>query len=450
MTGNKVALATFGTHGDVHPFMALALALQRQGLQPTIAAAGSYRPKIESAGIAFHRLRPDLDDVCARLGMDQRQLARAIAAKPEFLLQKIVLPSLRETFDDAMTVMHDADIAITSSVAYGAKLAAEKRGLAHFGVVLQPFVLLSPSDPPVVATLPRLSPWIYRRGTRCTRAFLALGKRVARHWAEPIDALRSDVGLPPASLHPLFDGQFADAGTLAMFSPLFGALQPDHPPNTSIVGFAFYDSDDGKPPALATGLRDFLDAGLPPVVFTQGTSAVHDADDFVRESLSAVADLGVRAVFVLNDEQAQARALQSSESVLFTGYAPYSLLFPRALINVHHGGVGTTAQALRAARPQLISPYLVDQPDNAARVVRLGAGRSLAPKHYRRARVVEALRELISDPRYTECAVAVGAQIASEDGATAAADIIVAYHSEQCRANSWQQDDNQCGDRPQQ
>ncbi|MEO8803249.1 MAG: glycosyltransferase [Rudaea sp.] len=422
----KAVLATFGTYGDVHPFIALAIALKQRGVEPTIAAAESYRSKIEAERIAFYPMRPDVDEVATRLDMDQQQIARAIAARPEFILTDVVLPSLRESYEDAMAVMRDADMAITNSVAYGAQLAAEKCRLPHFGVALQPFVFLSVYDPPIVATLPRASAWIFRFAPWCIRAFFGLGKIVARRWARPIDALRREIGLPPATTHPLFEGQFAGNGAIGMFSPLFGAAQPDHPPNTSIVGFAFYDSDAGGPPTLSDELRKFLDAGPPPIVFTQGTSAVHDAHNFVRESMAAVRELDARAVFVLDDEQSQNWALHASDRILLTGYAPYSLLFSRALINVHHGGVGTTAQALRSGRPQLIAPYLVDQPDNAARVVRMGAGRSLALKRYRTALIVEELRHLMNDAQYTQRAQAIGAQVANEDGAAAAADIIVA------------------------
>jgi rhamnosyltransferase subunit B len=126
----------------------------------------------------------------------------------------------------------------------------------------------------------------------------------------------------------------------------------------------------------------------------------------------------------LDAERVEQWRSHASDTVLITGYAPYSLLFPRAAINVHHGGVGTTAQALRAGRPQLIAPYLVDQPDNAARVVRLGAGRTLRLVDYRAERIAVEITALQAST-YAERAAAIGQQISREDGASAAADIIV-------------------------
>ena len=306
-----IVLATFGTHGDLHPFMALALALQRHGARVTLAAAPDYRDKIETEGLAFAPMRPDMQAVMDRLGMDEHALTRRIDRQPQFLLTHIVMPALREAYEDIMAASTDADALVTHSVAYGAKLAAEQRGLPDFSVALQPMVLWSIHDPPIVANAQGLSRWVYRRGPALTRAFIGLGQRLGRRWARPVDDLRRALGLPPSPAHPLFEGAFSDDGVLALFSPLFAAPQPDHPPHTDIVGFAFHDREAGVRATLDAATTRFLQAGPPPLVFTQGTSAVHDAEDFVRESLDAVRMLGIRAVFVLDEERATRWAPQA-------------------------------------------------------------------------------------------------------------------------------------------
>lgn len=426
----RVVLATFGTHGDLHPFVALALALRERGADAVLAAGEVYRDKVEAEGIGFFPMRPSVEAVAQRLAMTPRELARAVAARPQFLLQRIILPSLREAYDDAMAAMDGADLVVTHSVAYGARLAAEKRGLPRIGIVLQPMLFASVTDPPVVADFPRLSRWIYRQGPAWTRAFLGLGRHVARRWARPIDRFRRQVGLPPATAHPLFEGQFGGAGAIGLYSPLLGPPQADHPPHTTIAGFAFYDSEKGGPATLSPSLQAFLEAGPAPVVFTQGTSAIHDAEEFVRESLAAVDLLGVRAVLVLDEEQARRWSLHAKATIHVTGYAPYSALFPRAAVNVHHGGIGTTAQALRAGRPQLITPYLVDQPDNAARVVRLGVGRELPRRRWRGREIAASVRVLLERPEYASAALETGWQVAREDGAAVAADTILSVLGE--------------------
>jgi rhamnosyltransferase subunit B len=422
----KIVLATYGTLGDLHPFLALAIALRERGADPVIAAAEIYRQKVTSEGIRFHHMRPDLETIAARLKMDYVQLARAVAERPEFIVRDILLPHVRESFDDVMTIAHDASLIVTHSAAYGAKLAAEKCRVPQLGVVLQPMLFLSSFDPPIIANAPRLSQWIYAQGQRWTRVYFNLGKALARRWARPIDQLRKEVGLPHVTAHPLFEGQFSDLGALALYSPLFGGAQPDHPSNTSIVGFAFYESQQREEAHLDATVMRFLDASdETPIVFTLGTSAVHDAERFMRESLKAIHSLKVRAIFVLDAERAQRWSNANADSVLIASYAPYAKLFPRGRLIVHHGGIGTTAQALRAGKPQLIAPYLVDQPDNAHRVERMGCGRTLALSRYTAKSVCEVIRDIERGTSYASRAAEIGRVIAREDGARAGAQFIM-------------------------
>jgi UDP:flavonoid glycosyltransferase YjiC (YdhE family) len=138
-------------------------------------------------------------------------------------------------------------------------------------------------------------------------------------------------------------------------------------------------------------------------------------------AIKAARGLGRRAVLLVGPDAA--RRLPRSDDVLITEYAPHSLLFSRACAVVHHGGVGTTAQALRAGKPQLVVPFFADQPDNAARIVRLGAGRSLADRAWRPAAAHRELRALLEGP-YGSRAEDLSRRLAREHGAVAAADRI--------------------------
>lgn len=422
----KIVLATFGSHGDVHPFLAVALVLKQRGAHPVIAAAEQYRGKITRAGIDFHALRPDHTNVERQLGLSRAQIVRKVGRSPAFLLRKMILPYLREAYDDSVAALHDADVAVTHMAAYATKIAAEKLKIPHLGVALQPMIFLSRFDPPAVHTLPTLTQWIYRHGPKWSGAFLSFGKAVSRTWARPIDRLRRELSLAPAPAHPLFEGQFSAEGALALYSPVLGRVQPDYPAHTYVVGFAFYDDDESADPAEQAALLNFANAGAPPLVFTLGTSAVNDADAFVEASLAAARALQRRAVVVLDASRQRVwQQRVTAEDVLIASYIPYSQVFPLAAAIIHHGGIGTTAQALRAGVPQLIAPYLVDQPDNAARVVRLGVGRSIPLKRYQPKLVEKELRTLLTDTRYAARAQVVREEILREDGAARAAEIIL-------------------------
>jgi UDP:flavonoid glycosyltransferase YjiC (YdhE family) len=124
---------------------------------------------------------------------------------------------------------------------------------------------------------------------------------------------------------------------------------------------------------------------------------------FFRESVEVSRALGCQAVLLTTFREQVPSSLPPD--IRHFGYAPFSQLLPRAAAFVHHGGIGTTAQALKAGVPQLIVPMAYDQPDHAARVVRLGAGLCLSTKRYRASRVVARLDRLLKDAQIkTRCA----------------------------------------------
>ena len=163
---------------------------------------------------------------------------------------------------------------------------------------------------------------------------------------------------------------------------------------------------------LSSELSRFLASGDPPIVFTQGSTAVHNAGDFYQVSAAAAKRLDRRAILL----GAKATPEAGSADILALPYAPYSQVFPHAAVNVHQGGSGTTGEALRSGRPILIVPYGWDQPDNAVRVERLGAGLHVARNDYSVDTATAALKLLLANPSFSDRAAQVGDQVAAEDG----------------------------------
>jgi UDP:flavonoid glycosyltransferase YjiC (YdhE family) len=203
--------------------------------------------------------------------------------------------------------------------------------------------------------------------------------------------------------------------------------QKDWPANTLIAGFCFYDSDAGNA-ALPPHLEEFVAAGEPPVVFTLGSAAVLAAGDFYEQSARAAMRLGVRAVLLIGNDPRNKPQTPLPDSICVAEYAPYSALFPRAKLVVHQGGVGTTAQCLRAGRPMLIMPYSHDQPDNARRMTRLGVARVIQRSSYKPWRVARAIRALLADAEYEQNAQSAARELAKEDGVRTACDALVELH----------------------
>lgn len=415
--GKHIVLTTYGSLGDLHPYMAVALELKARGHRPVIATGNYYREKIEAAGIEFHAVRPDLPEL-----VDVPELvAKIMDVKTggEFLFKELIMPYLRESYEDLSAATRDADLLLTHVVTFAGPIVAQMSGIPWISTVLAPtsfFSVYDPFVPPMasgIVHLLRLHPAIARQ-------FVRLVKRQTNSWIENAYKLREELGLPRGE-HPIFEGQHSPAMVLAMFSKVLGQPQPDWPSQTIITGFPFYDRRDetGMPPALAR----FLDEGEPPVVFTLGSSAIFAAEDFYQQSIAAAVQLKRRAVLLIGDPiNMPAEPLPAG--IVAVEYAPYGEVLPRAAAIVHQGGVGTTGQALRAGVPVLVVPFNHDQPDNAMRVARLGVGRSLKRKKYKAARVAAELHELLSKPDYARKAAEAGRIVSSEDGARAAADAI--------------------------
>jgi UDP:flavonoid glycosyltransferase YjiC (YdhE family) len=142
---------------------------------------------------------------------------------------------------------------------------------------------------------------------------------------------------------------------------------------------------------------------------------------FYEESITAAKLLNRRAVLLI-DRNTPPNNL--SEDIIAVSYAPYSQIFGRACAIVHQGGIGTTAQALCAGRPTLVMPYSHDQPDNAARVERLGTSRMILRKEYSAVRVAKKLRQLLGNPNYAVKAAKIASIIQAENGVKVACDAI--------------------------
>lgn len=419
----RIVLATGGSLGDLHPFITLGRTLQSLGHDVGIATAVDYRDKIEAAGLTFHQVGPSIADLTRDTGMDLSALTAAIARSDRFLFGDILLPRAEDAARQLIAVTEGAAAVVGSTLAIGAQFAAEHWRIPCVAVSLQPTMVFSRYDPPFLPAAPWLKP-----ATRGPQLWLndltrALGRMSTARWTPPMNAIRASLGLPQTKDNIVFDaGRSADL-YLGLYSPLLSPLQADAAPNFDVVGYAAYDSETGAPSALAPELEAFLKAGPPPLVFTLGSAAVNIPGDFYVESLKAARRLGHRAVLLVGPDGDQTLAKADPE-IHVAAYAPFSLLFPRAAAIVHQGGIGTVHQALSSGRPQLVVPHLGDQYDNAARVVRLGCGRSLARPRYRSNTVAAALRALAEDPLISARAKTVGPQVRAQDGAANAAERI--------------------------
>jgi rhamnosyltransferase subunit B len=386
----RILLATFGSYGDLNPFIGLAKELNERGYMAVLASNEEWRNHVENAGIEFRSVRPGWD-----VNLDPNHYEQYLCTNGVFI-------DFRGSYEDLLRASRDADALVTLTLVTAGPLVARKIGLPWISVVLEPLSFFS----------------------QCERLLMPDGlsfphmKQLALPFAEPVHSLRAELGLP-TGLDPFLEEYLTADLVLALFSRFLGARQADWPQNSVVTGFVKYDqvSETSDLPAV---LQSFLESGEPPLVFTISSDAVNSPmDNFYFESISSARALGRRAVLLgLSLNQS------GDKNILCIDRAPFSRVFPHAAAVVHHGGVGTTAIALRAGSPMLVVPGSFAQPDTAARLVRLGVARAVPRSLFSAPVVVPELWKLLANPIYRHRANAIAGSIATEDGARVACDAI--------------------------
>jgi rhamnosyltransferase subunit B len=413
MSNKRIVFCTFGSLGDVYPYLALARELKRGGDSPVIATMPCYRSLIEQEGIEFHPVRPDLDisdPVLLSKVMDRRKGGR-------FIICELILPALRDTYEDTARVAAGADMIVTHPMSVAAFLFARKTGMPWASTALAPVSMYSIYDPPVLAGVP-FADWLARRGPSFHKYLLKSMASLFEPLWKSFREFEKELGLQPAP-NPLFWGHSPQL-SLALFSPLLAPKKNDWPANAYATGFPHFDHGDGIPAEL----RAFLDSGDPPIVFTLGSAAVGVAGDFFEQSVEAAVRLGRRAVLLVGRDPRNKPKGTLPDGVIAVEYAPHAAVFSRSCAIVHQGGIGTTGEAMRAGRPMLVVHYCHDQPDHAARLVRLGVARAIRREKYTSQIATREIGALLECPSIARRAEGLAGLVRQENGSSQATQLL--------------------------
>ncbi len=421
----KIVLAVFGSLGDLHPMMAVGLALRARGADVTVAAQEDYRDKVLNAGLGFHPVGLSFRAFFEEAGFSPSEFVSRMAAGSSFIYKSVVGPQLARSVDHIRPLIRNNDAVVSTSLAYHADIAAKLEGRPSMVAHLSPGVMFSAYDPLLSPEVPMASGHnpIGRSYNRLVKALGTLKMRAplseVRQTYKKL-GLRADLNLVVLK---------SDLLTLGLYSPLLGQKQPDHPANLCITGYPFYDSSDGSPSRIEPKLEAFLDEGPAPLVFSLGSAAVFGAEEYYRVAIKAARRMKRRAV-ILSGPESSLLNEDFGPDIWVADYAPHSLLFPRAAAVIHHGGIGSAGQALLSGRPQLVTPVFADQLDNANRVYRLGAGAVLPFRAWKEGKAMARMEALLASHKVLQRAIAICESIAGETGAVTAADRILAALSQ--------------------
>jgi rhamnosyltransferase subunit B len=419
----RIILVTVGSLGDLHPFIGIALELKLLGHDPVMAVPINHLENCRAAGLEAHGVFPDYESLAEEIGEAPETIVRKVMESPDYLIRQILLRGLATSAEKIDMPMEGAGLVITSMFALAAPIIAEKRNVPLVALLLQPIAILSDCAPSLMPDMPILARKSPGRIGRAWNHMLnnLMRAEMMRRYGKSLNVVRRAHGPGPIKSAPIFEIEGDVALRLATYDPLFASVPLDAPTKTKMTGFPNYDSASGEASALTSDLESFLDSGPPPIIFTLGSFAVFAPGNFYTESVRASRTLGQRAVLLIGADGTPPTHLGPDICVI--DYAPHSKLFPRASCIVHHGGIGTTGQALMSGKPQLIVPFMGDQPDNASRIMAMGVGSQLPAKSYTARRAQIFLGALLEDQTISNLAKSIVSQMIKDGAKRAAAAI---------------------------
>ncbi len=417
MTRRTIILATWGTLGDLYPFLRLGGALLARGHRVIVCTPPLHRDRVLASALEYAPLRPALPTGKP----EQARLAIRVFGSTggiRHLWRDVLAAAAEDSYADVLDLIERerADCVVSHTTVPAAATAAEVAGIVHVTAVLQPMSFLTPRDPPAIPEAPWLAAFLRRRPVSAW-VYWQIARSVTRRWVAPFDRLRRSLGLPDRG-HPMFEGQHSSAAILALFSRRLMPATARLPAAATFAGFLNSPLPEAGP---SDSIRRFLDEGPPPLLFTPGFSVAPLAGDLVAIARETGRLVGRRVLFAGDVEGV---GQESDAQMLVAPYVPFAYALPRCAAVVCHGGIGTLAQAVGAGKPVVCIPYGIDQPDNARRFAELGVARIVPRSRATAARISRELEHVLELPRISEAVGIVSAQFAAEAGDAVAPRIV--------------------------
>jgi len=379
-TKPTILLCTIGSAGDVYPFIGIGQELKKRGFRVVLITSQYFETQARSVGLELY-------------GLGDSEDYQSIIQDPDLwspdkgfrvFADRVVFPIMEPAYEIIAGFDPSETILVAQGQFFAAHIAHEKLGFPFITIHLQPAAFRSVHEFPLLPI--SLPPFVIRWLFSLIDA-LVLDKLFAPN----INRFRQSLGLP--SINKIFGGwMHSPQLNLGLFPEWFAQLQPDWPPQTQLTSFVYYDKQNGNE-ELPEELETFLSTGSAPIIFTAGTAMKH-ADQFFQACIEACQLLGQRGILLTQHPEQLPDEIPPG--IQHFAYLPFSRVLPRAVALVHHGGIGTTAQAIAAGIPQVIRPMAHDQPDTAARVEKLGIGASVSTKKFNAASLAEKLKTLIT------------------------------------------------------
>jgi len=388
-----------GTRGDIHPFLGIANELKSRGAEVVFLVNDYFKNLIENSGF-IHKSTGSREAYIQHYSdprtWDHRKnpitFEWGTILKPAFIKAYSYISERFKTNNNIVIIG-------ISHHYNGALTAGEKLGLPIVRIALAPAGLRSIEKP--TAPLKWGVQDIATKKLREKQVKKIFDEGDAKyHVSEElldINQLREERGL--IQINEITDTEDSAIGRypknqlhIGLYPSWYGAPASDWPENFNFSGFPLTDEET---PDVDKDVLQFISKYGPPVLFTGG-SALFDSKEVFSVGLEACKKLNIPGLFVGGDlEQFKV----DEEGHMHVKYVTFEKIFDKCKTIVHHGGIGTLAQAIRAGTPQLIRPMAYDQFDNGDRVHELGIGTFVLRENYTPDNIYLTLKELIDNPQ---------------------------------------------------
>ncbi len=409
----KIAIAAWGTTGDVYPLLALSERLLNNGHQVRACAPTIYRDKIFEIGAEFYEVGGSFDFAEFHQTMDTMIAMRDPMAPLLLIAKEGVLKRGEKWYNDCLAAMKGYDLVICHSIDIPAQEAAIRNNLPWITVTYCPGFIKASDH----------APYPFPNWSRLFNVFV--WKLVRLRLKNSVDPLFNQfivsIGGKPRDFMSSDEMYSPYLNLLAASPSLCSAIR--FKPNHKWTGVWHLGQPDYEPPSE---LKDFLSDGAPPIVISFGSMGGSNGKETTEILVEAVTMINQRAI--IQSGWGLLGTQDVNPNIYCAEYIPHQWLFPQASCVVHHGGAGTTASVCRAKVPSVVVPHIVDQFYWGKLLYELGiAPKSLPRRELTAKRLSQRIEQVLETPKMTERAESLGTQMESEDGLTTAVDLIESF-----------------------
>jgi len=405
----KIIIYALGTGGDIDPMVGVGIELQRRGYEIAFLSNDYFKPRILPAGFEFVSVgtieqyhKGNTPEAWERTNRTDN-------------FEHYHAPAFEPAFEYVKNLAGQNIVVLSLGEENGARVAAEKFNIPVIEFILSPNIIFSAFSPPAPTSwvIPSYIPpfvmrFLLRRNrkvkfNRFCRSPHSAQYRAARERAQCPLKFRS-------KSTPLLQ--------IGFFPEWFGMRAKDWPKNLKLVGFPLLNHASST---SRSELDTFIEQHGAPIIFTSGTG-VKDVEDLFKEGRKICEKLQVPGLFVGGNSGVE--FLQGSNLCTHMGYVDFEYALPKALAIIHHGGIGTTAQAIKAGIPQLIRPLKYDQPDNADRIYKLGLGTYVMPEKFKAEQVAPMIGNMLQKAKTSKALAYYAADVCKSAAIVDACDLI--------------------------